>query len=220
MSRYVNIYIYILGSSARSARPLGPCGPPWALVGRALVTPLERVLFRGVLFEEFGFGERDGKLGGIKASRSFGNGGGTDWTSWALVCQAIVGPAGPLWAPLGVCGLGPCGPLGPCGAPWAFVSQVLVGSPGPMCGPGPGEHTRAWPTKAQGGPKGPRGPQGPGPQTSRGAHEGPGGPTRAQRTRAQGPIGAQGNLMGSYEESRLTAHWGMGGAPTEPCTRS
>ena len=48
---YTYIYIYILGSSARSARahwaivgppgplwaPLGTCGPHWALVGRALV---------------------------------------------------------------------------------------------------------------------------------------------------------------------------------------
>ena len=31
------MYTYILGSSARSARALGPGGAPWALVGRALV---------------------------------------------------------------------------------------------------------------------------------------------------------------------------------------
>ena len=41
---------------------------------------------------------------------------------WAGSC----GPTGPLWAPLG-----PSGP-GPCGLPWALVGRALVGSLGPQ----------------------------------------------------------------------------------------
>ena len=51
---------------------------------------------------------------------------------WALVGQALVGTPGPLWAPLGPCGLP--GPLwaGPLWAPWALVGRALVGPPGPL----------------------------------------------------------------------------------------
>ena len=66
-------------------------------------------------------------------------------TPCALVGRAFVGPlgpvgralvgsrgrlwAGPLWAPLGPCGLpwALVGPLGPCGPPWAIVGRALVG---------------------------------------------------------------------------------------------
>ena len=41
-SMYIYIYIYIYTRIARWALvgPLGSCGPPWALVGRALIPPL------------------------------------------------------------------------------------------------------------------------------------------------------------------------------------
>ena len=55
-----------------------------------------------------------------------------------LRAWARVGPRGLLWAALGPCAPGPCGPLGPCGlapcgpptplwAPWALVDRALVG---------------------------------------------------------------------------------------------
>ena len=59
--------------------PLGPCGPPWALVGPP------GTLWAGPLWAE------------------------PLWAGLALVGRALVGPPGPLWAPLGACGPGPCG---------------------------------------------------------------------------------------------------------------
>ena len=61
--------------------------------------------------------------------------------TWALVGRAVEGPPGLLWAPLGPCGPGPCGPLlgpclptwalmvGPCGLPWVLMGWAPVGPP-------------------------------------------------------------------------------------------
>ena len=67
------------------------------------------------------------------------------WKLITRLCSCNRYLLGPLWAPLGPRGLGPCGSLGPCGPPWAFVGRSLVGPPGPL-----------WPSLAPHGP-GPNG---------------------------------------------------------------
>ena len=47
---------------------------------------------------------------------------GSSGPSWALGSPGPSG-AGPLWAPLGACG------VGPCGAPWALVGRALADPP-------------------------------------------------------------------------------------------
>ena len=102
--------VYICGSSARSARALGPCGPgscglSWARVGRAPV----------------------GLHGPSWAGRL--------WAS--LVGQALVGPPFVGWAAL-VGPLVPCGPSrGACGPPLGPHGQVPRGVPLGPYGPGP-----------------------------------------------------------------------------------
>ena len=67
---------------------------------------------------------------------------------------ALVSSPGPLWAPLGSCGPGPCwagplwAPLGPCGPPWALAGRALVGPPGHH---GPGPNNAPPPRGSQGG---------------------------------------------------------------------
>ena len=79
---------------------LGPCGPAWAIVGRALVgLPWDLVGAHGPMWAKplwapLGYCE----------------------PPWALVGRALVGNPGPLWAL-----------LGPCGSPWALMGRALVG---------------------------------------------------------------------------------------------
>ena len=53
------------------------------------------------------------------------------------VHTALVGPPGPLWAPMGPCGSpwALVGTLGPCGIPWALVGRALLRPLGPWAGP-------------------------------------------------------------------------------------
>ena len=108
-------YTYIiLGSSARSARAVGPCGPP----GPCWLGPCGP-LWVGPLWAPHG---------PISPWALCG-------PPWALVGWARMGPHGHLWAYLGPCGLGPCKTPGPLWAPPVLVGRALVGPLG-SCGPG------------------------------------------------------------------------------------